>query len=1176
MMEYERDEIATTEEDEEHEEVLSPDSTSRGSFGELEEVPGELDEARRVALEQVEIKSEANFDHDAENSHGHGLDLAQDLRDGDLHRLSSRPGHGALDYSNDVVGMDDDEYDDDDEEGEEVHQQQQHQHEDENEDEDEEETLGSDEHEVDTDEGGDQRQSDNEIEYGPKDDPHGDSRSETSSQRTVEVPYEEEIRVCLLSFYIEHNPEKIGDVPMLLEKYAGDEEQMLLKLEEKYDADVLAYEDALEVVQDYEEREGVRLLEVDDATSEKDHQSRPPSPLREPDKREFAEPFGTIERIWLTTKPELLLGISYHEHARAILLQLNESFMRQESVESVLQTLRRAHKYYLHGADEALEEGIRELKDVLQSHDRREDRADAAPEDDNGEDEVAAESPQPHHEEDQRLEAASEASSTLDAERESASDESSVEDTATGVGALIRKNEAAISAVQEQEAVNAPDWMWEGREFDDDGDDNGNEDESKRPQETEEDQDDDRSESMSEGSWDRDTEASAPENSSHQQEASPEIALPVSEKEDEMLMSPLSPSTGEETSSFGDGGGDDDDDNENVSISDGENSPVAPPVPSRTQFDALDTAGLSYRDRVDAESVRQWKKRLRLMDNALFEIIDTERQYFNHLDTINDLVIGPMLEQVQKRKIRFTQKGADALLGLLRLWPKLTKFHGNLNERLWRRCVDENARQHGVPLRVCWDESSQPLFGCLDELASLRGACFMYEDYCSQYAAAVANYAKELQVNKQLGTFLRANCEGALRGGSLENFLIMPVQRICKYPLLLQAVASHQAQFTPLQREACEKINRAIRDTASWVEQIDVSTSKTSMYEAMANITRRLRFGEDEDSVSLTEPHRALLKAETLAILRDDSGDRANAAQGEMRFVILYNDVLLLTVARKSWLNPAIKVYDVMQVLPLREAVCVSIAGIGGTGIEPLRLESDAWRLTQTLDLLFETSAQADAWKAGVESALAFANNEVNAHRDGSLLAQLAQRINSKRNQSTLMRQLLEKPSRVSRAFGQLHQAGAITIQRTFRGLCGRRRAKARKDELSREVWAAMTIQRAFKRMRKKLYWSKQRRLEGEREARVSYEELRKAAEDDSSSGDEDEDEDDAKNENALEEEDPYSDWDDTASEAEAAPPRTSTVDGGDSLDDFGAFDEAVGLRFDDDDDDDDDDVQRV
>jgi hypothetical protein len=62
-----------------------------------------------------------------------------------------------------------------------------------------------------------------------------------------------------------------------------------------------------------------------------------------------------------------------------------------------------------------------------------------------------------------------------------------------------------------------------------------------------------------------------------------------------------------------------------------------------------------------------------------------------------------------------------------------------------------------------------------------------YKDYCNHYDSAIKRLTKLMKSNKALNKFLQeASRRPMCHKRRIEDFLIMPIQRICKYPLLLR------------------------------------------------------------------------------------------------------------------------------------------------------------------------------------------------------------------------------------------------------------------------------------------------------------------------------------------------------------------------------------------------------
>ncbi len=92
----------------------------------------------------------------------------------------------------------------------------------------------------------------------------------------------------------------------------------------------------------------------------------------------------------------------------------------------------------------------------------------------------------------------------------------------------------------------------------------------------------------------------------------------------------------------------------------------------------------------------------------------------------------------------------------------------------------------------------------------------LYNEYCSSYDKAEQIYQSS-QKNQQFATYLESlvNCPES-KGLSLNSFLIMPVQRPVKYPLLLRDLLKHtrinHPDYPDIKRalNAMKEINNAV------------------------------------------------------------------------------------------------------------------------------------------------------------------------------------------------------------------------------------------------------------------------------------------------------------------------------------------------------------------------------
>ena len=507
----------------------------------------------------------------------------------------------------------------------------------------------------------------------------------------------------------------------------------------------------------------------------------------------------------------------------------------------------------------------------------------------------------------------------------------------------------------------------------------------------------------------------------------------------------------------------------------------APPIPSREivsqreSFEIVllpEIVGTSFKDRSPNESKSEWKRRTILLDKAVHEIIDTERLYFNDLDILNDLVVEPLLKCIASKEI--SVNGEKQLVSFLRLWSKLTLIHESMNNDLWKSCIDETSYTD-PQLYITFSDTidTQPALICLASIVTLVTSIYIYEDYCLQYEAVVSLLAKEMISNKKLLVFLQSR-DGVLRGMGLESFLIKPVQRVCKYPLLIQSLLKN------LPRDLNSAIDR-IRDCAEGItrlltgvlDQINSFKNSKSNIDEMSRVHGKLRIGGNEMIVSFQQPHRMMLFSGNSLV--NNTRDSFSA------FTVLYNDVLIVSKARKSWVNPTQKVYDIHSIIPLKGAI-----------LRNAPKEMPEFSSCVDVDILEINSSYSVGslhWTIGylqtghstfMRDAIMYSNSVVNESRDTSLLEALISSLQQSKKSKpfTLTQKFKFAPSLFSTKFTSKQSTKATLIQKTYRGIMGRNKATTKRFSVFNELRAVLMIQRAYKRCQKKKYWEKQRTLE--------------------------------------------------------------------------------------------------
>ncbi|XP_044278269.1 rho guanine nucleotide exchange factor TIAM2 isoform X2 [Varanus komodoensis] len=159
------------------------------------------------------------------------------------------------------------------------------------------------------------------------------------------------------------------------------------------------------------------------------------------------------------------------------------------------------------------------------------------------------------------------------------------------------------------------------------------------------------------------------------------------------------------------------------------------------------------------------------------ELMDTEKSYVKDLSCLFQLYLDPLQSETF-----LTQDEMDSLFGSL---PEMLDFQKVFLETLedgLSSCSDFNILETPSQFRKL--------------LFSLGGSFLYYADHFKLYSGFCANHIKVQKVleraktDKAFKAFLEAHNPTKQHSSTLESFLIKPVQRVLKYPLLLKELVS--------------------------------------------------------------------------------------------------------------------------------------------------------------------------------------------------------------------------------------------------------------------------------------------------------------------------------------------------------------------------------------------------
>ncbi|XP_041661241.1 T-lymphoma invasion and metastasis-inducing protein 2 isoform X2 [Cheilinus undulatus] len=218
------------------------------------------------------------------------------------------------------------------------------------------------------------------------------------------------------------------------------------------------------------------------------------------------------------------------------------------------------------------------------------------------------------------------------------------------------------------------------------------------------------------------------------------------------------------------------------------------------------------------------------------ELVDTEKSYVKDLVCLFDVYLTPLQQETFLSK-----EEMEALFGCL---PEMLDF-----QKVFLQTLEER-------IALC------PNFSHLETpaqfkklLFSLGGSFLYYADHFKHYSGFCANHIKVQKVLERAKTdtafkhFLEARNPTNQHSSSLESYLIKPVQRVLKYPLLLRELVSLTDPESPEHIHLTEAL-RAMEKVASHINEMQ------KIYEDYGSVFDQLaaeQSGAEKQEISMGE-----------------------------------------------------------------------------------------------------------------------------------------------------------------------------------------------------------------------------------------------------------------------------------------------------------------------------------
>ena len=261
----------------------------------------------------------------------------------------------------------------------------------------------------------------------------------------------------------------------------------------------------------------------------------------------------------------------------------------------------------------------------------------------------------------------------------------------------------------------------------------------------------------------------------------------------------------------------------------------------------------------DAES-----REMRVRDSAAREILTTERSYNQQLAVMDDLLYTPLMARARdERRAVITETEVRLLFSDVQVLRSIsTSFLRSLEERF-----------------RCWDGARTRLG---DIFLGMMPFFRVYADYSRNYDKAISYVAAQPRT-APLRAFFRAQIAkaptAALRSMDLASLLIVPVQRIPRYPLLLKELLKHTPATHPDHADLGAAL-AGIAQVAGWVNEFVRKGEEARM---CVRLSREL--------VGMDEP---LLVASRTFVREGEVVELAPADRPRRRVLLLFSDILVV------------------------------------------------------------------------------------------------------------------------------------------------------------------------------------------------------------------------------------------------------------------------------------------
>ena len=253
------------------------------------------------------------------------------------------------------------------------------------------------------------------------------------------------------------------------------------------------------------------------------------------------------------------------------------------------------------------------------------------------------------------------------------------------------------------------------------------------------------------------------------------------------------------------------------------------------------------------EKLNLSKKEIKRQE-VIYEIITTEQDYLNDLTLICDVYVNPL----KKNKLVRPKDHAILFSNIEILQPVNMEILKSFLKR---------------------QEENKVIEQVADVFIRMSDYLKMYTMYCSNHPYSLMKL-QNLRQNKAIAKFLDQCAQlPESKNLGLGYFLIKPVQRVCKYPLLLRELLRNTEETHP----DYENLSKALPKIETVVAIINEGARHTENVHKMIDLQNRF-----STRINIIGPSRTMMKSGTIAVKNVYN-------EIKTREVFLFNDMLIIS-----------------------------------------------------------------------------------------------------------------------------------------------------------------------------------------------------------------------------------------------------------------------------------------